>query len=356
MLTRLNIINFRCYSSLQWDLPPEGALILGNNAEGKTSLLESICVLLRLQSPRTAKQTHLIRHGEQYFGLSGIYKGHRRRLVRNAKSVEYHVHNERRADQRAYLADSGLLVWMGNDDIELVHSSAEPRRRYLDFIGLQWSPEYRNALLRYRHALRSRNVLLKRPKHDLDQIRAYTQLLIEHGELIRALRLQLVEQITPHVRDAHNHLSQDRESVELVYKPTSLLPLEEAYERALPRELILGQTLIGPHRDDLVLTLNEKSGADFASEGQQRTLALALKLAQHRLLVEHLNISPLLLIDDVFGELDPHRRHALIQALPPHTQTFITTTRLDWYKPDTLPFPAYTLSRHALTEGMHTEG
>ncbi len=344
MLTRLSLLNFRCYELLQMALPAEGALFLGNNAQGKTTLLEGICVLLRLQSPRTSRNAHLIRHGQKNFGVSGVFDGQRRSVVWDARTIEYAVGGLGRGDQKSYLSDSGLIVWMGNDDMGLVRGMADQRRRYMDFLGVQWNPSYRVSLARYKRALKARNILLKHPRHDLDQIRAYTELLVTHGTELVVLRKSLLDALRPHASEAHLMIGGPGESLELAYKPSARTSLAEAWENSLSRDLILGQTQVGPHRDDLELLLNGHSAAQFTSEGQQRTIALSLKMAQHRLLVAESGRSPLLLLDDIFGELDPGRRAALLGALPEGTQTFITTTHPGWLRDTPLPLPAFSLA------------
>lgn len=344
MLTRLNLVDFRCYEQLRMTLPSAGALFLGDNAQGKTTLLEAMCVLLRMQSPRTSRHAQMIRLGTGQFGVSGVFEGARRRILWDAKAPEYMVDGEKRPDQRSYLSDSGLIVWLGNDDMGLVRGMAEQRRRYLDFLGVQWHGSYRVSLGRYKRALKSRNALLKSVRHDLDQIAAYTQLLMEHGSELITLRKELIEELQPHVAESCHLIGGREEDVTLSYRPSAKLPLEEAWTRTLSRDLLLGATQVGPHRDDMELLVKGQPAADFTSEGQQRTLALSLKLAQHRLLVEKTGKTPLLLMDDVFGELDPGRRSALLGALPGGTQTFITTTHLSWLKDTPLSIPSFTLS------------
>lgn len=351
MLTRLNLVDFRCYEQLRMTLPPAGALFLGDNAQGKTTLLEAMCVLLRMQSPRTSRHAHLVRLGASQFGVSGVMEGVRRRIVWDARTPEYQVDGEKRADQKSYLSDSGLIVWLGNDDMGLVRGMAEQRRRYLDFLGVQWNSSYRFALGRYKRALKSRNALLKAHRHDLDQIRAYTRLLVEHGTELRDLRLELIAELIPHVTSAHRLIGGTDEEITLSYKSSTRQPLEEAWEHTLNRDLLLGATQVGPHRDDLDLLLNGQPAADFTSEGQQRTIALSLKLAQHRLLVARTGKTPLLLVDDIFGELDPGRRTSLLGALPAGTQTFITTTHLSWLKDTPLGIPSFTLRDGGIVAG-----
>lgn len=349
MISRLNLVDFRCFERLQMTLPEQGALFLGDNAQGKTTLLEAICVLLRMQSPRSGRNAHMIRHGQKNFGVAGMVDGLRRRIIWDAKSPEYTVNGQARIDQRQYLSDSGLIVWMGNDDMGLVRGAAEQRRRYMDFLGVQWKPGYRTALARYKRALKARNILLKQPRHDLAQITAYTKLLAEYGEELMLLRAALAETLLPHAKYAYELIGGKEEELSLTYKPSAKTPLIETWEHALKRDLLLGQTQAGPHRDDLEILLNSHPAAQFTSEGQQRTIAVALKLAQHQLLVSEMGRTPILLVDDVFGELDPGRRIALLDSLPKNTQTFMTTTHVTWLQDTPLGIPSYVLSEGKLS-------
>lgn len=348
LLTRLNLVNFRCFEQLRMTLPEQGALFLGDNAQGKTTLLEAICVLLRMQSPRTSRNAHLIRHGEKSFGVAGTYGGTKRRVTWDMKAPEYMVEGQPRPDQRQYLNDSGLIVWMGNDDMGLVRGAAEQRRKYMDFLGVQWRPSYRAALSRYKRALKARNILLKQARQDVAQIHAYTRLMAEHGRELIQLREELTEALVPYARSSHLHIG-GGEGLQVSYKPSLRENLMEAWEAAMPRDLILGQTQSGPHRDDMELRLDGHAAAQFTSEGQQRTIALSLKLAQHQLLVSEMGKTPILLIDDIFGELDPGRREALLDALPKGTQTFMTTTHLTWLRDTPLGIPSYNLSEGKLS-------
>ena len=128
MISRLKLMDFRCYGSFSWQIPQQGAIILGNNARGKTSLLEAVCFLLRLQSPRTARTGPLVSHGKQSFGIRGELPGQIRRILWAPDAPDLRVNGEPRKDQRSYLADSYPVVWMGNDDLSLVQAGADARR------------------------------------------------------------------------------------------------------------------------------------------------------------------------------------------------------------------------------------
>lgn len=244
------------------------------------------------------------------------------------------VDGENTEKQSEYLQSSGLVVWMGNDDIDLIRGSGSTRRRYLDFLCSQIDPSYRSALSRYRRALKARNVLLKERSDRASELRAYAELLITHGDYITQVRQQTVESLAPIVGLAQAAVSDRDEPVELVYQSGCNHNMRDAIENSRESEIRQRQCVVGPHRDDVVIHLNGMPANEFASEGQQRTLAVALKLAQGDLIQKKLQRSPMYLLDDVFGELDPGRRQALMAYLPEHAQKFITTTHIDWMQGD----------------------
>ena len=330
MLRTLRAVDFRCFSGLSLEIPPAGVVFTGDNAQGKTSILEAVCVLVRLHSPRTRRMSALTRiGGAGGFGVAGEAWEMERR-VRWQGGLELAVDGEPREGPGAYLVDGGLIVWMGNEDLDLVRGSAENRRHYLDFIGSQVEPGYRSALARYRRALKAKNLLLKDPRPREEEIRSYEEVMIAEGDLLVRARARIVSLLTPRAAAAQRDVSGREEVLTLEYRPAGGLDLRAAMEQARERERRQRQSFVGPHRDDLLLSINGLSASEFASEGQQRTLALALKLAQGEALAAARGSLPVYLIDDVFGELDPGRRNAVLHALPAAAQKWITTTHLGW--------------------------
>jgi DNA replication and repair protein RecF len=330
VIRTLRAVDFRCFSSLALEIPEGGALFTGDNAQGKTSILEAVCVLVRLHSPRTRKMPAMVRMGGAGgFGIAGEAWGQERR-VRWQRAFELAVDGEPRESASSYLADGGLIVWMGNEDLELVRGAAETRRHYLDFIGSQVEPGYRTALARYRRALKAKNLLLKDPRPREEEIRSYEEVMISDGNLLVAARTRLVELISPRAAVSQCEVSGKEELLGLEYRPAGGHDLRLALEQARERERRQRQSFVGPHRDDLLLSINGLPAGEFASEGQQRTLALALKLAQGEALAAVRGRLPVYLIDDVFGELDPGRRNAVLRVLPRAAQKWITTTHLGW--------------------------
>ena len=375
-LTRLQLRNFRCFEQLTWEPQPGLNFILGLNAQGKTSILEAACMLLRLKSPRTNVLTEILRFGQSSFCVEGFSERHHQKVIVTPEGPQkYQLFLDAVSQQKKseYL-EAGTLVWFENEDLSLIHGPAGRRRDFLDSAGLQLHPEYRSLLRFYERALRSRNLLLREGK-SRREIEAYDLPLTESGEQLIAIRSSLVEALQPHIATACQALSQ--EQVTLTYQPgishSFLKPafkVAEADERqgvdsaqtrsvygildevstgatqhfaaavehecrflealaaSRSEEERLHYTQVGPHRDDLLIFLNDLPAGPFASEGQRRTLAIALKLGLASLLHQERSSPPLLLLDDIFGELDATRRHALLNHLPKTSQGFFTTTAL----------------------------
>ena len=325
-------MNFRCFESLALEVPAAGAILIGDNAQGKTSVLEAICVLVRLHSPRTHRMATLSRIGSKEFGIAGDPWGCERQVRHSRDGLRLRVDDEPRPRQAGYLEDGGLVVWMGNEDLELVRGPGEGRRRYLDFLGAQIDPGYRRSWSRYRRALKAKNLLLKEGRPRDAEILSYEEILVEHGTVLMETRARLVEELAPLAAEAQCAVSGKAESLILRYLPASGPDLRESMRQAKDREIRMRQAVVGPHRDDLDLRLHGMPASEFASEGQQRTLALALKLAQGKVLEQRTGKLPIYLMDDIFGELDPGRRNALMNHLPVLAQKWITTTHLDWLR------------------------
>ncbi len=332
VIESLRLVDFRCFEQVSLPVAAEGQIFVGENAQGKTSLLEAVCLLLRLQSPRARNVRQLIREGAAGFGLAGEVNGQSLQVRGDKKGLSLKLDGDEAASRRDYLEESGLVVWMGNDDLDLVRGGGESRRKYLDFLASQVDPEYREHWMRYRKALAGRNRYLKNLSPREPEVQAYTKLLVKHGTEIVKRRSMLCEQLTPRAAANHAAVSGKAEELGILYQDRAKGDLEAAFADVEERETRRGVTLAGPHRDDLKLSIMGRSAREYGSEGQQRTLALSLKLAQGEVLRERGNREPVYLIDDVFGELDTGRRNALMAQLPGDAQKLITTTNMDWWE------------------------
>lgn len=327
-------------------LHPETTIFIGKNAQGKTSLMEAACLLLRLQSPRTANRTEMIRMGATTLMIEGSLDGKRLRCAQSATVRRLALEGRVCTRSAEYLAASGLVVWMDHRDMNLLRGGGEHRRRYLDFAASQMFPDYLKALRGYERALRGRNHVLKRDAViQWRQADAFGRVMADFAQVLKARREELVRSLRPEVSHIHADLSANAETLLLAYEP-GFGEGNLADELVLLRdeESRLRQTSAGPHRDELSLTLNGLDATTFASEGQQRSAALSLKIAQAHVLEASAGKPPLLLLDDVFGELDAARRRALLRLLPAGTQKIITTTTLDWAGDETLAGLVYEVA------------
>ena len=330
MLTNLRLRNFRCFEGVSIDIGPAFNLFLGANGEGKTTILEAACVLLRLQSQRASSLAPVIQIGKKFFEVWGKFEEHELefRYSTLRRRVKFDEIEQRTLGEYLRI---GRVVSLANTDIELVRGGSEARRRYLDFLGAQIDGTYRPALRAYERALRARNALLKSPLPRPREVVAYNAPLIEHGRVLLRLRIEIAKMLAPLTAQAYQRISAGREKFATRFLPGASDDFGGDLERSHNESIRLRQTIVGPHRDDLELLVDDLPAAHFASEGQQRTIALAMKIAQAEALKKSSGgKAPLLLIDDIFGELDPERRHALLDNLPADSQKLVTATAMPW--------------------------
>jgi DNA replication and repair protein RecF len=220
------------------------------------------------------------------------------------------------------------------EDLQLVKGTGRARRRFMDLLLSQTVPTYLPLLQRYTRALRSRNALLKRPLLDVNALESFSRELIMAGNEIVKCRRELIPRFSPMASRAYSQISNQAEALRLEYQPGLNGDFEVALAQSAARERSLRATVVGPHRDDLQLLLNDKPAAFYGSEGQKRTLAIALKMAQAEYLTDAHGFPPVLLIDDIMGELDAKRRTGFFPLLETahraRGQAFMTVTEENW--------------------------
>ncbi len=328
MLTALSLRHFRCFETLACEFAPGMNVFVGANAQGKTSLLEAVCVLARLQSPRAKRLAEALQHGRRGFVVDGHLDGRHMQFYYAPERKKLALDSVVQAGTADYL-EVGRVVWFGNADIDLIRGGADLRRRFMDFVGGQVSAGYRETLRAYERALRSRNHLLKAPRLNWREIAAFDGPLLEHGAALTEARGRMLRELQPPAAEGQRAMTGAAETLGLIYAKGSGDDFPAALAAAGDADARLRQTGVGPHRDDIDLLLNGR-GSQYASEGQQRSMAIALKLGQARLLEARSGKPPLLLLDDIFGELDLARRNALLGHLPAAAQQLVTTTHSDW--------------------------
>jgi DNA replication and repair protein RecF len=335
-LAHLRLRDFRNYARLDADFASGFHLLLGDNAQGKTNILEAIYLMATLRSFRGVGGAQMIRHGAKgYFAGGNVVGqgGHEIKIYWSARERKLALDGQPVKRLADYFGTLRAVVFC-TEDLQLVKGAGRARRRFLDLLLAQTQPGYLPLLQRYMHTVRARNALLKQRSADEAALDSFSQELVKLGnEIIRARR-ELTPKFSPLARLAYRRISNDAEELRIEYQPSvkSDFAVELAQSRA--RERTYRSTLVGPHRDDLQLLLNEKSTAQFGSEGQKRTLAIALKMAQAEFLAGLHGSPPILLIDDVMGELDVKRRSGFLplleQARRTSGQVFMTATGENW--------------------------
>ena len=335
-LAHLRLRDFRNYARLDADFAPGFHLLLGDNAQGKTNILEAIYLMATLRSFRGVGSAQMIRHGQRGYFVGGKAIGqgdHEIKMFWSARERNLQLDNRPVKKLGDYLGTLRTVVFC-TEDLQLVKGTGRSRRRFLDLLLSQTQPGYLALLQRYMQVVRSRNALLKQFAPDLMSLDGYSEQLVKLGnELIRHRR-ELIPKLSPLARLAYRRISHDAEELRINYEPSVKADFFVELTQQRDRERRFRATLLGPHRDELQLLLNEKSAAQFGSEGQKRTLAIALKMAQAEYLTGIHGSAPVLLIDDVMGELDVKRRSGLLPLLERARETsgqvFMTCTEENW--------------------------
>ena len=335
-LVHLRLRDFRNYARLDLDFAPGFHVILGDNAQGKTNILEAVYLLATLRSFRGVGGAQMVRHGQKgYFAGATVQSqaAHEIKMYWSPHERKLSLDSQPVRKLGDYLGTLRAVVFC-TEDVQLVKGTARLRRRFLDLLLTQTHPVYLALLQRYAAAVRARNALLKHPRTDETALEGFTRQLVELGGQLMNFRRELLPQIAPLARAAYSRVSRDAEALTLEYQPSVKEDFAVELARNRAREKMFRSTIIGPHRDEVALQLDGKSAAKFASEGQKRSIAIALKMTQAEHLAGVHGAPPILLIDDIMGELDAKRRAAFLpllnQAHSARSQVFMTCTEENW--------------------------
>jgi DNA replication and repair protein RecF len=335
-LAHLRLRDFRNYARLDKDFFPGFHLLLGGNAQGKTNILEAIYLMTTLRSFRGVGGAQMIRHGQKGYFVGGKVVGqgeHEIKMYWSSRERNLSVDGRPVKKISDYLGTLRTVVFC-TEDVQLVKGTGRARRRFLDFLLSQTQPGYLALLQRYMIAVRSRNALLRQHPPDEATLDSFSRELVMLGEQIIRARRELAPKFSPLARLAYRRISHDAEELRIEYHPSVKRDFAVELAQSRARERTYRSTLVGPHRDELQLLLNDESAAQFGSEGQKRTLAIALKMAQAEFLTGINGTAPVLLIDDVMGELDVKRRSGFLPLLERARQTsgqvFMTATEENW--------------------------
>ncbi|RKQ32981.1 DNA replication/repair protein RecF [Oceanobacillus halophilus] len=353
-IERLDLRNYRNYEKLSISFDDKINVIIGENAQGKTNLMEAIYVLAFTKSHRTSHEKELIQWDQEYAKIEGRVKKRNNSLPleivissKGKKAKLNHLEQKRLSD---YIGAINVVMF-APEDLTLVKGPPQIRRRFIDMELGQIQPTYIYHLGQYQRILKQRNNLLKqmqrRDKTDRTMLEVLSAQLIEHASIILEKRFIFLELLKKWASPIHHGISRGLEKLEIKYNAT--IEVSEAenkekidtiytkkFQEIQEKEIERGTTLIGPHRDDLKFQVNDKDVQTYGSQGQQRTTALSLKLAEIELINNEVGEYPILLLDDVLSELDDYRQSHLLNTIQGKVQTFVSTTSVEGINHETL--------------------
>ncbi len=368
-ISDLKLVNFRNYRNLELPLPTGVTVLQGDNAQGKTNLMEAAYMLATTKSHRASSDRELISHEAmkeaapftrlaadivrstgnldvdiilrlEVRGLAGAEtESVPSSPVVARKQVKLNGVPRRAAD----LVGQVNAVIFGAPDIDLIAGAPVLARRYLDLVNSQIDAAYLRSLQRYNRVLLQRNHLLRQIQEgraDPGELEFWDAELVENGVYLVGGRQKLIDSIDRLAQEVHQDLTSSTERLKVVYQPSigeadGTVELDQLFRRALRRsrrrEEAQGVTVVGPHRDNLEFLINSRDAGKYGSRGQQHTVALSLRLAEARYLGNEVGDSPVLLLDDVFSELDSNRRRYLLDSIRGFQQVIISTIEMDYF-------------------------
>ncbi|CUU35871.1 MAG: DNA replication/repair protein RecF [Armatimonadetes bacterium] len=357
-LNALRLWNFRNFAEAELYPDPHMNVLVGANAQGKTNLLEALYYLSTLKPLRPVKESDLIRWGASEARLFARFTRdefedtvHIRLIAGGKRTI---LLNEQPLTRQSAFVGTLMVVCFSSQDLQIVRGEPADRRRFLDTELSLLSHRYLYSLAQYRRVLEQRNNLLRAHAEGtatLESLPEWNTQLVKYGARLCQMRRQFLERLNFAAQNVHQALTGGNESIELTYLPGIPLPTQgympekeedwaSAFASALrereAEEIQRGTTLVGPHRDDFLIRVGGVEARQFASQGQQRTCALSLRLSEVPLLESLREEPPIVLLDDVFSDLDPYRRARLVAFLHPRVQTFITCTDLSMFEPHVL--------------------
>ena len=344
LIKKLQLKNFRNYKDEKFEYDDGINVISGSNAQGKTNSAEAIFYLCTGYSPRATRDKQVVFYGEEKATVKGVANS---RFGAVEVEMTFFVDKNKEVKVNGVpVAKIGELlgninsVFFNPGELKLVQESPEDRRRFMDISLSQLSRNYFYALQKYKKILTQRNNLLKEPDREMifDTLPIWDAQFAEAGAKIIEERNKFIEKLAPFALSAHSFITADREELEISgdYKFAGseeeiALQLSESLKEKREKDLELGYTTVGPHRDDIKIKINGIDVRVYGSQGQQRTAALSLKLAETEIFKDRFGEAPVLILDDAMSELDASRRERLIEKVK-DIQTIITCT-----EPDCIP-------------------
>lgn len=341
-IKQLHLVQYRNYNKQEIEFSNNINIFLGENAQGKTNLMEAIYMLALTKSHRTSNEKEVIQWNSEFARLEAIvdsrYGDKILKLIIHDKGKRASIGQVEQKKLSQYVGSLNVVLF-APEDLNIIKGSPSIRRQFIDRDLGQMQPTYLTYLSEYKRLLKQRNHYLKEKKIDNVYLDILTEQLAKQAGLLLYHRLHFVEKLNAYATDITRCLSQQKDELSLHYISSVLYNSEDTpdslaekyrqlFQKYQQKEIDNRLTLYGPHRDDLLLLINGKNGQIYGSQGQQRTVVLSLKLAEIDLMKEMTGQYPILLLDDVLSELDDLRQTYLLKTIENRVQTFITTTNL----------------------------
>lgn len=333
LLRRIHLQNFRNIQLAALSFEGASQFLLGLNGQGKTNLLEAISLLTALRSFRTQETKTLIQQGkseaQMLYSIEHPKEGEMEILIKlKAQEKELYL-NQNKINKFSEFIGTIPIVVLSSEDMQLLRGGPALRRRFLDLTLSAMDPEYFQNLRSYHRGLLERNALLRQGA-EKSIIEIYNTILAPLAFSIYHKRLKGIEVLRLFLIESYSNMVEANEEPNIIYRPDCVISTKEDFlkilSEGLERDRLFKSTQSGPHRDDVEFKLKSKGARYYASEGQQRGLVVALRLAQARYFNEHSGIKPIILADDVLGQLDPIRSRAFWKTIPSDFQLIATGT------------------------------
>ncbi|MBO5954589.1 MAG: DNA replication/repair protein RecF [Clostridia bacterium] len=338
-INSLELNNFRNYTFAKTEFSDGLNFIVGSNAQGKTNMLESIYLLSVGKSPKNSKDKQIIRFNENKAKVAVSFS-----TIAGNKNIEMYLDKSEKKTIRinnlnilklTELVGTLSVVYFSPDELKLIKEVPEDRRNFLDVSISQFDKTYLYNLMKYNRILKMRNQILKSldsAESKIEQLKLFTPQLIDTAERIISKRLEFIEKLSEIAKNIHKTITiSENLKINYSYLPKENLTikqdLEIQFEKSIEKEIELGYTTIGPHRDDIIFKIDDLDTKQYASQGQQRTVALVVKLSLMEVIREEIGEYPILLLDDVLSELDNDRQERLLNMTTKY-QTFISCTAI----------------------------
>lgn len=336
-LEKLRLHHFRNYKNLDIQFDDGMQILTGRNAQGKTNVLEAILYLSTTRSHRTHHDDDLIMEGAQAFLIAAsIQKKNKKeelRLTVNEKGKNLFIYQTPIVKVSDFIGEFNSVMFCP-DDMNLFHASPKVRRRFVDMELSKLSKTYINKLFLAQKLLKERNMYLKHSKVDHTYLSVLTAQLIDAQIVIMKQRFHFLKELLQKCERFYQKLSNDDTTIQVIYE--SCVPFKEdeeqlkellknKYDKTVERDILFKQTSIGIHKEDFIFQMNGRDLNSYASQGQKRSVVLAIKIGMIHMIYDLIGDYPVLLLDDVFSELDKERRDILLHTLPKEVQIFIST-------------------------------